>query len=131
MVTGEEMKKCLPLLLLFLLCLSQPVESKKEDLRYQIVFDSEEKDTLSKKKEILAMLRESLDSLYEESYGVFLKEIADELTTENRRVVFENNLLLIQLGDHKGIRIEGNIVKNSFCMAEVKPKSFLRKLFGF
>ena len=39
--------------------------------------------------------------------------------------------IIFHLGDSKGLKIEGNLLKNSFCMVEVKPKSLLKQWFKF
>lgn len=125
------MRKVILLILLCFLFFSMPVESKSKDLRFIIVFDSNENELIERKKEIVDLVNDMLDHVGENSFYELLENAVDELTTEDREVYFYKSTLFFYLGDTKGIKIEGSFVKNSFCMAEVKPKSFIRQWFNF
>ena len=125
------MRKVILSILLCFLFFSMPVESKSKDLRFIIVFDSNEDELIERKKEIVDLVNDMLDHVGENSFYELLENAVDELTTEDREVYFYKSTLFFYLGDTKGIKIEGSFVKNSFCMAEVKPKSFIRHWFNF
>lgn len=125
------MRKGILFVLFCFLFLSIPVESKSKDLRFIIVFDSNETKLIERKKEIVALVNDMLDQVDEDSFYEMLTYSIDELETENRKAYFYQSTIYFYLGDHEGAKIEGSLVKNSFCMAEVKPKSFIRQWFNF
>ncbi len=125
------MRKVILSVLLCFFFFSMPVESKSKDLRFIIVFDSKETQLIERKKEIVDLVNDMLDHVSENSFYEWLEGATDELETESRKVYFYKSTLFFYLGDTKGIKIEGSFVRNSFCMAEVKPKSFIRKWFNF
>ena len=125
------MRKGILLILLCLLLFSMPIESKSKDLRFVIVFDSNESQLVERKKEVVDLMNDTLEHVSEKSFYDLLENAVHELENDERRILFHNAVIYFYLGDHKGVRIEGSFVKNSFCMAEVKPKSFIRKWFNF
>lgn len=131
MLLGDDMRKGIVYLGLFFLCFSNPIESKNQDLRFVIVFDSHENNKIQVKKEILNLINEVTESIHANNVEYYLKNISNELNEKNRQVEFENHTLYFYLGDQKGMKVEGNLLKCSYCMIEVKPKSFFRRLFGF
>ncbi len=118
---------CLTLLFIF----SLPVDSKSNDLKFVIVYDSNEENMIQKKNEIVVLINETLKNIDEKSYYDFLKCSKDELENSDRKVSFEWGTLYFYLGDRKGVEIQGNILNNSFCMVDVKPKSLIKQWLKF
>ena len=125
------MRKGILFLLIFFFLFSLPVNSYSKDLKFVIVFDSNEENTIDKKNEIVQLINDTLDNVDESSHYDFLKEVHEELEDKNREVDFEWGTIYFYLGDSKGLKIEGNLLRNSFCMVEVKPKSLLKQWFKF
>ena len=125
------MKKVFLFVFLFLFLTSQNIESKEKELRFVIYFDSKEENLIQRKNEILTIFNDAMSQLSDESIHTLLIEDIQALENEDRKVMYRQSTLYFYLGDSQGIRIEGNLYKNSFCMVEVKPKSFLRKWLGF
>lgn len=125
------MRKGILFILFCFLLFSMPVESKSEELRFVIVFDSNERELVERKKEMVDLVNDALDNVSENSFFDMLENSIQELENDERKMFFHKSTIYFYLGDHKGVRIEGNFVRNSFCMAEVKPKSFIRKWFNF
>lgn len=125
------MRKGILLLLILLFLFRLPVESKNRDLKFIIVYDSKEENKIETKNEIVDLINKTLKNVDEENYLAFFKATSKELENENRKVDVYFNTIYFYLGDHKGEEIKGNILYNSFCMVEVKPKSLIRKWFNF
>lgn len=125
------MRKGIYFLLLFFFLYSLPVESFSKDLKFVIVFDSNEENMIDRKNEIVELMNMTLENVDEKSHYDFLKYSQDELENDDREVSFEWGTIYFYLGDSEGVKIEGNLLKNSFCMIEVKPKSLIRKWFNF
>ena len=125
------MRKGILFLLIFFFLFSLPVNSYSKDLKFVIIFDSNEENTIDRKNEIVELINNTLEHVDENSHYDFLKDVHDELESENRKVDFEWGTIIFHLGDSKGLKIEGNLLKNSFCMVEVKPKSLLKQWFKF
>lgn len=125
------MKKVFLFVFLFLFLTSQNIESKEKELRFVIYFDSKEENLIQRKNEILTIFNDAMSQLNDESIHTLLIEDIQALENEDRKVMYRQSTLYFYLGDSQGVRIEGNLYKNSFCMVEVKPKSLLRKWLGF
>lgn len=125
------MKKIFLFVFLFLFLTSQNIESKEKELRFVIYFDSKEENLIQRKNEILTIFNDAMSQLNDESIHTLLIEDIQALENEDRKVMYRQSTLYFYLGDSQGVRIEGNLYKNSFCMVEVKPKSLLRKWLGF
>ena len=125
------MRKGILLSLIFLFLFSLPVDSKSKDLKFVIVYDSNEENMIHKKNEIVELINDTLKNIDENSYYDFLKYSKDELENEEREVSFEWGTIYFYLGDRKGIEIQGNLLRNSFCMVEVKPKSLIKQWLKF
>lgn len=110
---------------------STPIYSKNEELKFVILFDSKETSLNGKKQEIVDLVNETLEYLDEMSYEDYLSASYLELENKGRQVRYLNHTLYFYLGDYQGIRVNGNLVRNRFCMVEVKPKSFILKWLGF
>lgn len=130
-LTGDEMRKSILLILICLFLFSVRTESKTGDLRFVMVFDTKQENISKMKNELVEEVNELLEYVSEKSYAEYLEHTVHELDHDNKRVLFYQNTLYFYMGDGQGIRVEGNFVKNSFCLVEVKPKSFLRKWFNF
>lgn len=125
------MKRLIVLTLFSLMIFSIPVESRSKDLKFVIVYDSREENMIEQKKEIVDLINSTLENVDQRSYYDFLKYSVSELENENRKVYFYFSTIYFYLGDHQGVEIKGDILQSSFCMVEVKPKSFIRQWFNF
>ena len=124
------MRKSILMILIFMMMFSFKIESKSNDLKFVIYYDSLETNQISKKNEIVELINDSLKHVNENSWLELLSN-TNELESDDREVFVIENTITFKLGNGKGKRIEGNIVSNSFCLVEVKPKSLLRKWLNF
>ena len=83
------MRKGILFLLIFFFLFSLPVNSYSKDLKFVIVFDSNEENTIDRKNEIVELINNTLEHVDEKSHYDFLKDVHDELESENRKVDFE------------------------------------------
>lgn len=125
------MKKAMISIFIMMIFLSIPVEAKTPQLKFSITYDSQESSYVEVKNEILNIITETIKQVDAESYRVLLSGNLSGLNNKERTVAFKGNCLNFVLGDGKGKSIQGNILNNSFCMVEVKPKSLFRKWFDF
>ena len=69
------MRKGILFLLIFFFLFSLPVNSYSKDLKFVIVFDSNEENTIDSKNEIVNLINDTLDNVDESSHYDFLKEV--------------------------------------------------------
>lgn len=125
------MRKGIMFILIGLMLFQMQIESKSNELKFVIIFDSKEDHKIEKKQEIVSLLNKSLKNVNEKSWNEMVLSSLNELENEERKVSSYFSEVYFVLGDGQGVRIEGNLVESSFCMVEVKPKSLLRKWFRF
>lgn len=124
------MRKTIVIILLCCMMFNIQLESKSDDLKFVIYYDSMEINKIKKKNEIVDQINHALKNVDKSSWSLLL-ESSHELENINQEVWVKENTIYFKLGDGEGKMIEGNILNHSFCMIEVKPKSLLRKWFNF
>ncbi|MGN1343055.1 MAG: hypothetical protein ACI4U3_00650 [Traorella sp.] len=125
------MRKGIFLTLFCLMLFEVPIDSKSNELKFVIVFDSSETQIIKEKQVIVDLLHDTLENVSEKSWKDMIFSSLDEMETEERDVYAYFSTVYFILGDGKGSRIEMNLLASSFCMVDVKPKSLLRKWFHF
>lgn len=114
-----------------LLSVPNSISSKSAQITYQIIYDSSMKDVQIVKDEIVEQARSLFESVHEDSYETMMKHSLNIFEKDNRKVSFQNHQLNIVIGDGKGKSVNGTFTKNSFCLSEVKPRSYVMELFNW
>lgn len=106
--------------------------TSKAEITYEIRYDAKTTQTYALKEEVQEAYTKLVHGVHQESfvqmvmYNLEVFEFEDEIKAE-----WNNNRLLITQGDGLGTTVRGELVANSVCVPEVKPKSFLEELFNF
>ncbi len=101
--------------------LSNPTSSKT----FSIVANSNTKEDIA---EMYQYKNEIIGSYQEMITGVSEDEVMEDLTLLYPQMNYENNQLVLVIGEGKGKRISGEL-KKDYCEVDVKPKSFIGSLF--
>lgn len=126
----RDMKKYVVIGCIWFSILVVQVSSKTQDIQFQIMYDSNSKDTL--------LVKDKIQDIYGHIVkGVQMDSITVMLLNNIKRFEYRPDIeatwaqgeLQIVEGDGKGIVIHGEFSENSVCLPEVKPRSFFQELF--
>lgn len=104
----------------------------RAEIRYQISYDQNTKETYTLKEEIQEVYRDLVYGVHKESYILMVLHNKERFkVNDNIQVEWKQNTLQIVEGDGKGDVITGTLRTDSVCIPEVQPRSFLQELFSF
>lgn len=126
-----RMKKYMVACAIWMSMLTLGVTCKDAAIAYEIHFDTNSQDMLEVKNEVLKRYIDLTAHIHEESIAVMLLHNVDQFAWRGDMMSsFEQDHILIEIGDGLGSVITGDLEVGEFCLPEVKPKSLLAKWLG-
>lgn len=113
-----------------LLCIQ--VSAKTNDkVAYTIYYGSDTRNTYQIKEDVRQIFNELTQGVNKDSYAVMvMNNIEAFQVINNVNAKWENDRLVIIVGDGEGTFINGTLKHQNICVDEVKPKSLLQEIFN-
>lgn len=107
------------------------ITAKPNPLTYTIRFDRDTTNSAAVKAEVIRRYGELIRGVHEESEAVLLIHNLDLfMWEEDMQAKWQDNTLMITIGDGKGAQISGDLDPQEICLPQVKTKSLLWEWFN-
>lgn len=101
-------KSLLTTLILVFMFMGQVYATEETKIRYRILFDSKEEHEIETIQKMIQTYHELTLSVDKSDRGTILRQHLNKFDNENSEVSFEQGTLIIEMGDTKGSKIEGD-----------------------